>query len=121
MQSALDNGQKVLPEAFSFHSSLLQVIDGGRYLALCPSVLSQTPQHSDLPRRQPFYLLCRPVYVLGHFPRLRHVQSSTFIHRTLRMWMSNIDTSTSVCGYPIDSSNVDVEYRHKHVSLWVSY
>ena len=37
--------------ASSFHASLLQAIDGVMFLALCPQVVFQAPQHSALDRR----------------------------------------------------------------------
>ena len=35
------------------------------------------------------------IYLPGHFHSLRHVQESTCIHRSLPMWMSNINTYLS--------------------------
>ena len=66
--------------ASSFHASLLQEIDGVMSLALCPQVVSQASQHfrssrSKAPVR--VALPCLFVYLLGHFPSLRHVQGST--------------------------------------------
>ena len=39
--------------ASSFHASLLQMIDGVMFLALCRQVVSQAPQHSRSSRRKP--------------------------------------------------------------------
>ena len=47
--------------------SLLQAIKGMMSLALCPQVVYKSLVRAALP----------PVYLLGHFPSLRHVQGST--------------------------------------------
>ena len=60
----------------SFHASLIQAIDGVMSLGLCPQAASQVPQHF---RDASYFwgLLFPPVYLLGHFPSVRHVQGST--------------------------------------------
>ena len=64
--------------ASSFHTSLFKAIDGLMSLALCPKVASPVPNTSDLPRSCHLSaLLCPPVYLLGRFPSLRHIQRST--------------------------------------------
>ena len=61
--------------ALPLSTRLLQVIDGEVSLALCPQVVSSSStllifwEASHL-----CGLLCPPVYLLGHFPSLRHVQ-----------------------------------------------
>ena len=73
-------------EPSSFHASLLQAIDGVMSLALCPQVPSPDPQHFRSSETQatcdswvplPPTTLPAPVYPLGHFPSLLHVQGST--------------------------------------------
>ena len=84
----IDNGpllsfQGRSSNASSFHTSLLQVIDGVMPLAFCLQVVSQAP--SDLPRHKPLVMAALPssislsihIYLLGHFPLLWHVQGST--------------------------------------------
>ena len=69
------------PSASSFNASLLQAIDGVTSLALCPQVVSvsifSTLQIFRGEASCLWGLLCQPVYLLGRFPSLRHVQGST--------------------------------------------
>ena len=64
--------------ASSFYASVLQAISGVMSLALCPQVVSQAPQHFRSSKKQAIceVLHCPPVYLLGHFPSLRHIQGS---------------------------------------------
>ena len=59
--------------ASSFNASLLQAIDGVMSLALCPagrvSSFSALPSFREASRLRG--LLCRPVYLLGHFSHMR--------------------------------------------------
>ena len=79
----IDNGpflsfQGRRSSASSFRASLLQSISGVMSLALCPQVVSQAPQHFRASKTSNLWrLLCLPVYLLSHFPSLRHVQGST--------------------------------------------
>ena len=60
-------------------ASLLQVIDFVMFLALCPQVLSQAPQHvSFLDASHLWWLLYPLVYFLDHFPWPYNVQGGTF-------------------------------------------
>lgn len=67
--------------ASSFYTSLLQVLNGVMSVALSLQVVSQAPQHFRSSGAQATFDGCffRPVYLLGHFPPLWHVQGSTSI------------------------------------------
>ena len=61
--------------ASSFYASLLQVIDGEMSLALCPQAVSCSSKLQIFrDASKLWWLLFPPVYLLGHFPSLRHVQ-----------------------------------------------
>ena len=65
--------------ASSFHAFLLQAIDSLISLVLYAQVVSQAPQHVRSSKKQATSEGCfaPPVYLVRHFPSLRHVQGST--------------------------------------------
>ena len=67
-----------LSSASSFNASFLQAIDGVMALASCPQVVSSSSTFQTFGEASHLWgLLCPPVYLLDHFPSLRHVQLST--------------------------------------------
>ena len=67
-------------------------------------------------------LLCPPVYLLGHFGSLRHIQGSTCTHRIFRRWRSTIGTFQS--GLPdrrfIFCSKFIESVRRRTCVVWLS-
>ena len=99
-----------LSSASSFHTSLLQAIDGVMSLALCLQVVSQAPQHLRFSEKQAACEGCcarLPTCLVAslHSGMSRAVQPQEFskvgvdqwhIHRSFQKWVSTVDTFTGV-------------------------
>ena len=66
--------QRILFSASAFHAALLQATGGVMLSTLSPQVVLQAPQH--IRSSWPLAIVANAPrdYMLGHFPRLRHVQ-----------------------------------------------
>ena len=67
------SSQGRISSAYFFYAFLLQAIDGGNILGLCPQVMFQAPQHV---RSFESLAIC-DACLQGHFPSLRNTQDST--------------------------------------------
>ena len=77
---ALSHPFKESVERRDIPACLLQTIDGVMPLAVCWKVRLKLLNTSDLPRRKPLVMTACPASLpclLGHFPSIRRVQSST--------------------------------------------
>ena len=87
--------------ASSFHASLLQAIDGVKYLVLCPQIVSQAPQHFRSSETQATcdgcfvrQSVCSVISLHSGMSRAVYPQEFSF-----RRWLSTLDTFKS--GRPI--------------------
>ena len=85
--------------AFSFHASLLQAIDGVISVALRPQVMSQAPQYFRSSEKHPTCESCFPAIVSARSFPFTPACLGQYIHRSFRRWMSTSDTIQS--GLPI--------------------
>ena len=83
----------------SFHTSLLQVINGVMSLALCSKIVSQVPQQLTLPRCKPLVMVALPASLSAWSFPFTPACPGRYIHRSFERWMSVIDTFQS--GLPI--------------------
>ena len=83
----------------SFHTSLLQVINGVMSLALCSKIVSQVPQHLTLPRCKPLVMVALPASLSAWSFPFTPACPGRYTHRSFERWMSVIDTFQS--GLPI--------------------